>query len=52
MNNEQEENEITVNENSLNKLNRPLVLCRGICRDGTNCLNRAKYEGYCWRHRL
>lgn len=24
--------------------------CSGKCRDGTNCLNRAKYGEYCWRH--
>ncbi len=27
------------------------VQCKGICRDGTNCLNRAKYNGYCRWHK-
>ncbi|MBI4980413.1 hypothetical protein HZC30_02535 [Candidatus Woesearchaeota archaeon] len=26
------------------------TLCPSLCRDGTNCLNRAKYGEYCWRH--
>lgn len=25
-------------------------LCLAPCRDGTSCLNRAKYEGYCSKH--
>ena len=25
--------------------------CPATCRDGTACLNRAKYKDYCWRHR-
>ena len=25
-------------------------LCRGKCRDGSDCLNTAKLEGCCWRH--
>ena len=24
--------------------------CRGICRDGTNCLNKAISGKYCWKH--
>lgn len=24
--------------------------CQALCRDGTKCLNRAKYRGYCWKH--
>ncbi len=27
------------------------VLCKGICRNGTNCLNKGKYQGYCRWHR-
>ncbi|MBI4980495.1 hypothetical protein HZC30_02965 [Candidatus Woesearchaeota archaeon] len=26
-------------------------LCCGLCRDGTNCLNKAKYNGYCRWHK-
>ncbi|MBI4980211.1 hypothetical protein HZC30_01480 [Candidatus Woesearchaeota archaeon] len=26
-------------------------LCQGTCRNGTNCFNRDKYEGYCFHHR-
>jgi hypothetical protein len=26
-------------------------LCQAKCRDGTECLNKARYGEYCWRHR-
>lgn len=26
-------------------------LCQGICRNGTNCLNRARYGEFCFRHK-
>lgn len=29
---------------------KQIPLCQATCRDGTNCLNRAKYESYCFRH--
>lgn len=24
--------------------------CRALCRDETECLNKAKYDGYCSKH--
>lgn len=24
--------------------------CNAACRDGTSCLNKARYEGYCSKH--
>ena len=29
---------------------KPTPLCQSLCRDNTDCLNRAKYGDYCWRH--
>ena len=27
-------------------------LCCGKCRDGSDCLNYVKKEGYCWKHQV
>jgi len=24
--------------------------CKALCKDGTKCLNKAKYNGYCKKH--
>jgi hypothetical protein len=26
-------------------------LCKAKCRDNTDCLNPAKYGGFCWKHK-
>ncbi len=28
-----------------------ISLCKGRCHNNTICLNKAHYDGYCWRHR-
>ncbi|MEW5896637.1 MAG: hypothetical protein AB1668_03025 [Nanoarchaeota archaeon] len=25
--------------------------CQARCRDGTACLNNARFKGYCWKHK-
>ncbi len=46
---------ISILINSINKVYdvtslKQIPICLGTCRNGTNCLNRAKYGEYCWRH--
>ena len=31
--------------------NRYSFPCEASCRDGTDCLNRGQYKGYCWKHK-
>lgn len=29
---------------------KEIKFCQAKCRDGTDCLNKAKYGEYCWKH--